>query len=752
MFGLEKWMVKSAFNHSVKKAPYFKGNDQQEKQPDINNIFLDNNRTTGENNMTLNKLKFNKVSAIIIGLVLTLATQADLVKEDKGKKATFLKALTTLPIDVNKTKKVQAKFSSLNKQGIAAGLDNIVINGTLSYKKAGNYQKVFIQWHSVENNLKKPKAINKAEFSKKFRSELTTDEQQIGTPQEVTIEVDEQSFMQAVNQLNRGLTLAQVEKLTTKSNSNPKNNRAGLNTNRGRGSLSSSNGVKSQLPKLGDAADAGGTAIEQCDYRYDIANMRAHEQQRINQVNSTGVITEQGTCLDTTNTFDLVKTYGEPCHPFISTDKVYQSYRITGVIEGEDKIIQSCQADLDNEITIIKTTTGCHTSDNINTRVSTATSRRYYMLAGSEVEVQQCLLDENSQTFAIQEAVCSYGSTSINGYVIPETKLYYTNDLGVEVSVRGCQASPTQQFTTKKLDCTGAERYEHDTASSTSYLKQKTFVIDTISGTEEQVNDCQRSNSQFAHQAQSCPTNHDDDHLRLLRPKRSYFIDTTLADAQADTGSTVYLTACDDGISDATPYVETTTATATTYRRGDGTSYGHCIIAGGNYGVDGSSCSPLYVYGSGTVLYEAYADRRLFIQGASSEVTFASIPRSVLSLVDPTKRLKITAIAGGGALSGKRSANVGWGQMISTYYTNPMTTININIGSGSSGCVKGGDTTIGNLVSLMGGRSRCGKHDITSGYSGTSGIPNINAGSPATTPCQYCWSPGTGGYVKIEVE
>jgi hypothetical protein len=699
------------------------------------------------NKLKINKLKLNKVSTIIIGLVLTLATQADLVKEDKGKKATFLKALITLPINVNQTKKVQATFSSLNKQGINAGLNNIVINGTLSYKKAGNYQKVFIKWHSVENNIKKPNLINKAEFSKKFRSELTTDEQRIGAPQEVTVEVDEKSFMQAVNKLNKGLMVAKAETLTAKTNpnSNTKSNRAGLNTNSGRGSFSSSNGVKSQLPKLGDAADAGGTAIEQCDYRYDIENMRAHEQQRTNQVSSTGVVIEQGACLDTTNTFDLVRTYGAPCTPFISTDKVYQSYRITGVIEGEDKIIQSCQADLSNEIAITTIETGCNTSDNINTRISTATSRRYYMLNGSEVEVQQCLPGTNPKTFAIQEAVCSYGVISVNGYSIPQTKLYYTNDLGVEVSVRGCQASPTQQFTTKQVDCTGAERYEHDTASSTSYLMQKTFVIDTISGTEEQVNSCQRSSSQFAHQAQSCPTIHDDNNLRLLRPKRAYFNDTTLADAQPE--SKVYLASCDDGVADATPYLTTTTETAITYTRGDTTSYGHCITAGGSYGVDGSSC---FSYGTGTVLYEAFADG--LRQSASNDVTFASIPSSVLSLVDPTKRLKITAIAGGGAFSGTTKHDSGWGQMTNTYYTKPMTTININIGNGSSSCVKGGDTTIGNLVSLMGGRSRCGIHDITSGHSATSGIPNINAGSPGIKGCQDCWSAGTGGYVKIEVE
>ncbi|MBW5290477.1 MAG: hypothetical protein Rsou_0546 [Candidatus Ruthia sp. Asou_11_S2] len=606
-------------------------------------------------------------------MVLTLATQADLVKEDKGKKATFLKALITLPINVNQTKKVQAKFSSLNKQGITT-LNNIVINGTLSYKKAGNYQKVFIKWHGVENNIKKPKAINKAEFSKKFRSELTTDEQQIGTPQEVTIEVDKKSFMQAVNKLNKGLMFTKAETLTAKTNSNTKSNRTGLNTNAGRGSFSSSNGVKSQLPKLGDAADAGGTAIEQCDYRYDIGSMMAHEQQRTNQVNSTGVVTEQGACLDTTKTFDLVKAYGAPCTPFISTDKVYQSYRITGIVEGEDKIIKSCQADLSNEIIITTTETGCNTSDNINTRVSTATSRRYYMLNGSEVEVQQCLPGTNPKTFAIQEAVCSYGVVSVNGYSIPQTKLYYINDLGVDVSVRGCQVSPTQQFTTHKIDCTGSERYEHDSASSTSYLMQKTFVVDTISGTEEQINACQRSSSSFAHQAQSCPTIHDDDNLRLLRPKRSYFNDTTLADTNTDidTGSRIYLTSCDDGIADATPYLTTTTATATTYTRGgDNTAYGHCMIAGGSYGTDGSGC---LLYGTGSVLYEAYADG--LRQSASNDVTFASIPNSVLSLVDPTKRLKITAIAGGGATEGRQSDIVGgWGQRTSTYYTNPMTNI-----------------------------------------------------------------------------
>ena len=522
--------------------------------------------------------------------------------------------------------------------------------------------------------------------------------------------------------------------------------------------MSSNNGVKSQLPKLGDVADAGGSAIEPCDHRYDIEHMKAHEQQRTNQVNSTGVVTEQGACLDTTQTFDLVKTYGAPCTPFISTDKVYQSYRITGVIDGEDKIIKSCQADLSNEIVITTTEVGCNTSDNINTRVSTATSRRYYMLNGGEVEVQKCLSGTNPKTFAIQEAVCSYGVVSVNGYSIPQTKLYYTNDLGIEVSVRGCQASPTQQFTTKKVNCTGLERYDNDTASSTSYLMQKTFVVDTISGTEEQVNGCQRSSSQFAHQAESCPTIHDDDNLRLLRPKRSYFKDTTLADTDTDTdididtGSRIYLTSCDDGVADATPYLTTTTATATTYTRGDATAYGHCMIAGGNYGVDGSSC---FSYGAGAVLYEAYADG--LRQSASNDVTLTSIPSSVLNAVDPTKRLKITAIAGGGATEGRQSdVGGGWGQRINTYDTNPMTTITINIGSGGSdnggSCLKGGDTTIGSLVALRGGRSRCESVTYSSGHSATSGIANIDAGSPGAKGCHWCYNNGTGGYVKIEVE
>ena len=230
-------------------------------------------------------------------------------------------------------------------------------------------------------------------------------------------------------------------------------------------------------------------------------------------------------------------------------------------------------------------------------------------------------------------------------------------------------------------------------------------------------------------------------------PKTSYFNDTPLADAVEE--SKVYLTSFDDGVADATPYVETETDAATTYTRGDTTSYGHCIIAiaGNNYGTNGSGC---LLYGAGTVLYEAYANG--LRQSASNEVTFSSIPSSVLTLVDPTKRLKITAIAGGGAFSGTTRHDSGWGQRTIDYYTNPMTTININIGNGSSSCVKGGDTTIGDLVSLMGGRSRCGVHDITSGHSATSGIPNINAGSPGSKGCQDCWSVGTGGYVKIEVE
>jgi hypothetical protein len=133
-------------------------------------------------------------------------------------------------------------------------------------------------------------------------------------------------------------------------------------------------------------------------------------------------------------------------------------------------------------------------------------------------------------------------------------------------------------------------------------------------------------------------------------------------------------------------------------------------------------------------------------------VTFASIPSSVLNLVDPTKRLKITAIAGGGATEGTQSKAIGgWGQMRSAYHRNPKTTITINIGKGSRGCVKGGDTKIGKFVSLRGGRARCTHVTYSSGHSATSGITNINAGNPGRK-CDWCYGKGAGGYVKIEVE
>ena len=529
------------------------------------------------NKLNLNKLTLNKVSAIIIGLVLTLVIQADLVKEDKGKKATFLKALTTLPITVNKTKTIQASFSSLNKQGISAGLNNIVINGTLSYKKAGNYQKVFIQWHSVENNLKKPNLINKAEFSKKPRSELTTDEQQIAAPQDLTVEVDEQSFMAAVNRLNKG-RLAQVETLTAKtntnSNSNPKSNRAALNTNRGRGSLSSNNGVKSQLPTLGDVADAGSNATEQCEYRYDLETMRAHEQQRTNQVNSTGVVTNQGACLDSGVSYELNKTYGAPCSSLVSNDKVYQSYRITGVVAGEDKIIRDCQADLvENTIPVQATTDQCNYEHHLDLGLSYQTQRQFYELNGEMINISQC--ESNERAFLHQEAVCSYDLEVSHGFAVPQTKLYITLDDGTASMVRNCTAHSTQISLIKK-DCTSTNRYAHDFNASTSYLQQETWIENPFNHNQEvKLNACQISETTYPHlqQASHCARSFEDHNLLTRQAVRTYIDDHT------QTPSEVFISECSNGYSDI-PYTigdvtlsnDGNTKTRN-YTRGDGTYY-----------------------------------------------------------------------------------------------------------------------------------------------------------------------------------
>ena len=160
-------------------------------------------------------------------------------------------------------------------------------------------------------------------------------------------------------------------------------------------------------------------------------------------------------------------------------------------------------------------------------------------------------------------------------------------------------------------------------------------------------------------------------------------------------------------------------------------------------------------YNSGHILYDS---------SSNGTVTAAE-----LSLVNPAKKLKITAIAGGGEGYG-----VGVGiytgfiaQSVEDTYINPNTNINIIVGKGETdtsdneGITKGGDTIIGSLITLTGGAGSESDIGYKASGQGQSAFPfdttsvngitsNAGSGGYVGNVTHGDWA-GFNGWVRIEV-
>ena len=505
----------------------------------------------------------------IILLLLTFALVTNIYAELKNNKTTLKVELTNV-LQINQTKEIKAKFTDLADEARAIGIKNIYLTGKISYKKNGNYSNLDIIWSGLENNSGLSK-INQVVLSESFYSKLTTDDQQILPPQNISVKVDKDILMQAVNALNeKNRFKAPAIKLDKKTI-------AALKTKDGNSS-GVGNANQQELPQLNKVAEEKDETVNitevACPIRYSIDDLKAYEQKSINTVDSNGNTLSVGACLDSGVSYKLSKTYGAPCTPLVSANKVYQSYRITGVVAGDDKIIRDCQIDLvENTIPVQTTTDQCNYEHHLDLNLSYQTERKFYKLNDEIVNISQC--ESNKKVYQHKEVVCSYDLEVSPGFAVPQTKLYITLDDGTESIVRGCMAHSTQIPLIKK-DCVGAERYSHDFNASISYLEQETWIENPFDSNKEvKLNGCQISATTYPHlqQASNCARSFEDHNLLTRQAMKTYIDDST------QTPSEIFISECSNGFNDIPYAIGAVTLSndgntkTRNYTRSDGTNH-----------------------------------------------------------------------------------------------------------------------------------------------------------------------------------
>jgi hypothetical protein len=467
-----------------------------------------------------------KITILLLSFGLTFGTFAN-EKPNETQEKTLIKAQLVDTISVNTTDDIQARFVGLKEKAVEMGVDDIYINGKISYQPQGNYQKLKISWYSLEN----PQNLSKTNYSslkQSFYSELTTDEEQILPPQEITIAVDEQVLMSALDDLLTKNDNSNKVELAEESVEKLNEPQVAANS----AAANSSPYASSNLPEVdlnAQEVDNSTTTKEvECPIRYSVDDLRAYEQVAIHTVDSSGNTTNVGACLDTGTTYELKKSYGDPCSPLIGEDKVYQSYRITGIVAGQDEIVRDCQVDLtENTLPIQTTTDQCSYEHHLDLGLSYQTERKFYELDGEIVNISQC--ESNKKPYQHKEEVCSYDLEVSPGFAIPQVRTFIALDDGSESIVQNC-TTRNEQIAVIEKECSGSDRYYHDFSASTSYLQKEKWVKNPYDNNNEvKVNNCQISETTFKHLETSdgCTPIYEDHNLRMTQSYKPYIIDNT---------------------------------------------------------------------------------------------------------------------------------------------------------------------------------------------------------------------------------
>ena len=514
------------------------------------------------------------IELIIIALMISTAYAVDDKTENsKDEEMIILQIQTIEPIIVQKTRIVKAQFIDLKQEAIDIGINDLYLSGQIQYtSKNKKWMGLEINWQSLEDNATNDKKY--ITFTESAKSKILTDDKRIETAAELSMQINKQMLIDAISKMqNKEKKLVALDENTITSLKDNKQTTLAQNSN-----SSDDSNISSLLPDSQLNATQEDTTTSQvtkeCPIRYSINDLKAYAQERRDTVDSKGVTTAVGNCLDNGTIYELAKTYGTPCRVVADPvqDIIYQAYRITGVVDSVDTVVRDCQIDYaSNTIAVLTTTDQCSPIHQLGTAVSHETSRKYYLLNGENIHLTNCAV--NGTTYNHQKNICSYDLQVSDGFAVPQVKTYITLSDNSELTVQNCTTESSTQLPIIYKECTGSQRYSHDFSSKISYLNKQKWVRNPYdNNTLVKVNDCQISATTFTHleTTTGCTPIYEDHNLLTNQRYKTYIEDGT---------ATIYLdTIC--GSSYQIPYTRATISLSNNgdtktkqYIRLDGTVY-----------------------------------------------------------------------------------------------------------------------------------------------------------------------------------
>lgn len=507
--------------------------------------------------------------ALVAGLlacVLALATAADMVTRVK----------IVSPLDVGKTASATGMFDDLSPDGLAAGLGEAQLYGSVKYQPAGDGKtRVTVDWHSI--GVARMGSSATEPLKSPLRSQFVTDGKRIEANTGIAGSGDLDGVLSSFSNLQSKLAgKGTPRQLVTSTNNTQQvdDKRVSANDLAPGGSRTGAGNALTGAQPLNSnnnqvKTDMIGSRYEDCTPRIDLAGGMVYPQARKIEETATGRVMSVGSCGDYGNPVPIEKTYGGDCQPIydFTQMKVFEQYKQSATLNGKALQVSLCAPDYAKATAITESTTGCGVRNDFILGVAVQQSKLIYRdaTANKDVTVKECADSLTKYAHYQTEATCTPTLDQANGLVFINRRVAYKDNNGAEQYATECRPD-SSGLAVKEAYCD--PKYEHDFVGNVSYYRTRSYYVNTA-GTPVYLSQCSRSAlASFPHvKSQSgCGGRNADDELK------TYWSFKTL------------ITTPDDGTLEVAPCTESASATAYAYAGEVASSYTGPLVTGAPLG------------------------------------------------------------------------------------------------------------------------------------------------------------------------
>jgi len=461
-------------------------------------------------------MKLYKYLLTIILLVFVVQLNAETKNIDENVVKISIQSL----IVIGKTKTALGKVTSLSNKAVSAGYDEMMLKGTIKYKRLSNgTTRVTITWSSAKRYSGTSEI--KRTLPSSLVSQFTTDNKKVQPNTELSAKGDLDSLAKMMDQLasaqsstTPGAGDGSEDSGSSKAAASNVSNPSTVANDNIQGDSASGQG------DVNSGAEIKLVTYEACSPRIDKVGGKVYQQAaKVTTGSESGTELSRDACSDKGAVADIVQDYSS-CGTLedIASGFVYAKYQEYADLDGSRVQVTNCATDFAKKWTVLTTYEGCAVRHDFINNESIQKEQFYYLDdSNNRVDLGDCLDSSIVYPHSLTLNTCTATVDEINGYVFPQKRVMYTNSIGTVEYATECAPVTSEQVALNVEIC--PQKYEHDFAAGQSYKRIQKFYNDFQTNEKIIVGACSRDTTiSFPHlyEQAGCQTVNDDTLLKTI--------------------------------------------------------------------------------------------------------------------------------------------------------------------------------------------------------------------------------------------